>query len=210
MLAELFELVEMPEITPRYNIAPTQPVVAVHASEGAGRNCEMMHWGLIPSWADDPAIGTRMINARAETVATKPSFRSAFRQRRCLVVADGFYEWQKLERRKQPHYIRLRDGKPFAFAGLWERWNKGEGGPLDTCTIITTSPNELIENLHDRMPVILPPNHFEDWLEPEPLALSRLQDLLVPYPAEGMEAYPVSTYVNKPANDGPECVARVD
>ncbi len=210
VLAELFELVEMPEITPRYNIAPTQPVVAVHASEGAGRHCEMMHWGLIPSWADDPAIGARMINARAETVATKPSFRSAFRQRRCLVVADGFYEWQKLERRKQPHHIRLRDGRPFAFAGLWENWESGDRASVPasvrSCTIITTEPNELVAPLHNRMPVILHTRDYSVWLASEAKQFDTLGRLLRPYPADEMEASPVSTRVNKPSNDSPECI----
>lgn len=210
VLAELFELVEMPEIAPRYNIVPTQSVVAVHASEGAGRHCEMMHWGLIPSWADDPAIGARMINARAETVATKPAFRSAFRQRRCLVVADGFYEWQKLERRKQPHYIRLRDGRPFAFAGLWENWKSGDSASVPasirSCTIITTEPNELVAPLHNRMPVILHARDYGVWLASETRQLDILGRLLRPYPADEMEASPVSTRVNKPSNDSPECI----
>ena len=210
VLADVFDVDPPRELKPRFNIAPTQTIPIVRAGVKKKRECAMVRWGLVPAWAKDAKIGARMINARGETVAEKPSFRSAIASRRCLIPADGFYEWVRTGGGKQPHYIHFADGRPFAFAGLWERWNKGEGGPLDTCTIITTSPNELIENLHDRMPVILPPNHFEDWLEPEPLALSRLQDLLVPYPAEGMEAYPVSTYVNKPANDGPECVARVD
>jgi putative SOS response-associated peptidase YedK len=169
----------------------------------------MVRWGLVPSWAKDEKIGARMINARGETVAEKPSFRSAVRDRRCLVPASGFYEWVKIKGGKQPHYIHFSDGRPFAFAGLWERWSKGEGGPLDTCTIITTTPNERIAGLHDRMPVILPPESHDEWLRPEPLAADLLQELLVPHSAEGMEAYPVSTLVNKPANDGPECIARL-
>ena len=210
VLAALFELAEVPEITPRYNIAPTQSVVAVHASEGTGRHCEMMHWGLIPSWADDPAIGARMINARAETVATKPSFRSAFRQRRCLVVADGFYEWQKTERRKQPHYICLRGGRPFAFAGLWENWESRDSAStpasIRSCTIITTEPNELVAPLHNRMPVILAPDDYPQWLDTDIRSPERLAPLLTPYPGEAMTAHPVSTLVNTPANDNPECI----
>jgi putative SOS response-associated peptidase YedK len=169
----------------------------------------MVRWGLIPSWAKDEKMGARMINARGETVAEKPSFRSAVKTRRCLIPADGFYEWVRTGEGKQPHFIHFADARPFAFAGLWERWTKGGGEPLDTCTIITTSPNELIEDLHDRMPVILPADRYTEWLEPSPLNPDRLQELLVPHPAEGMEAYPVSTFVNKPANDGPECIARV-
>ena len=170
----------------------------------------MVRWGLVPSWAKDEKMGARMINARGETVAEKPSFRSAVKSRRCLVPANGFYEWVRTPDGKQPHYIHFSDGRVFAFAGLWERWTKGEGGPLDTCTIITTTPNDLIANLHDRMPVILPPDHFSEWLEPAPLTSAGLQDLLVPHTADGMEAYPVSTYVNKPANDDSECIARVE
>jgi putative SOS response-associated peptidase YedK len=155
-------------------------------------------------------MGARMINARAETVAEKPSFRSAVKSRRCLVPASGFYEWVKTDSGKQPHFVRFEDGRPFAFAGLWERWSKGDGDPVETCTIITASPNELMEKLHHRMPVILPPNLYDEWLELESLAPGRLTEILAPLSAEGMQAYPVSTYVNKPANDGPECLARSD
>jgi putative SOS response-associated peptidase YedK len=169
-----------------------------------------MRWGLIPSWADDPAIGARMINARAETVAMKPAFRSAFRQRRCLVIADGFYEWRKLPRRKQPHYIRLRDRKPFAFAGLWERWTGsdrvGDAASVLSCTIITTAPNELIAPLHNRMPVILRSKDYGTWLDPDTTQCDVLEPLLCPYPPDEMEAYPVSTHVNNPSNDTPECI----
>jgi putative SOS response-associated peptidase YedK len=150
-----------------------------------------------------------MINARGETVAEKPAFRSAVKQRRCLVPADGFYEWIKGPAGKQPHYIHFADGRPFAFAGLWERWTKGDE-PLDTFTIITTTPNALVAPLHDRMPVILPPSLFDEWLAPSPIEDSRLNDLLVPHSAEAMEVFPVSTYVNSPANDGVDCLQRVD
>ncbi len=169
----------------------------------------MLRWGLVPSWAKDPQMGARMINARGETVAEKPSFRSAVKSRRCLIPADGFYEWVKTDGGKQPHFIHFADARPFAFAGLWERWNKGEGDPLETCTIITTSPNDLIAGLHDRMPVILPDDRYDEWLKPEPLAADRLSEILVAHPAGQMEAYPVSTYVNKPANDDAGCIARV-
>jgi putative SOS response-associated peptidase YedK len=142
-------------------------------------------------------------------VAEKPSFRSAVKTRRCLIPADGFYEWVKTDGGKQPHYIHFADGRVFAFAGLWERWHKGGDEPLDTCTIITTTPNDLVAGLHDRMPVILPPEAFTEWLESQPLAADRLQEVLTPHHADDMEAYPVSTHVNKPANDDPECVVRV-
>jgi putative SOS response-associated peptidase YedK len=209
LLADVFDVDPPRELKPRFNIAPTQTIPIVRANKEGSRELALVRWGLVPSWAKDEKIGARMINARGETVAEKPSFRSAVKSRRCLIPADGFYEWVRTDEGKQPHFIHFSDGGPFALAGLWERWNKGGGGPLDTCTIITTTPNDLIADLHDRMPVILPPGHFTEWLEPAPLTPKRLQDLLVPHPPEGMEAYPVSTYVNKPVNDGPECIARV-
>jgi putative SOS response-associated peptidase YedK len=209
VLADVFDVDPPRKLAPRFNIAPTQTIPIVRAGREAGRECSLVRWGLVPSWAKDEKIGARMINARGETVAEKPSFRSAVKTRRCLIPANGFYEWVRTDSGKQPHFIHFGDARPFAFAGLWERWHKGEGGPLDTCTIITTSPNELIAELHDRMPVILPPARFDEWLKTTPMAPERLQEILAPHPAEGMEAYPVSTYVNKPANDGPECIARL-
>lgn len=207
VVAAVFELSEVPPIVPRYNITPTQPVSAVLlAAESSQRRVATFRWGLIPSWAKDSAIGARMINARAETVATKPSFRSAFRLRRCLVIADGFYEWQKLDRRKQPFHIRMRDGRPFAFAGLWERWKGTHGDVVDSCTLITTEPNELIAPLHNRMPVILAPESYERWLDPDMDQPDKLERLLRPYSADEMTAYPVGTRVNNPANDTSECI----
>lgn len=195
--------VHVPEgMQPRYNIAPTQPV-AVVANDGRNR-LDYFVWGLIPSWAKDPEIGSRMINARAETLAEKPSFRSAFRRRRCLILADGFYEWQKTDGgRKVPMYIRLASGQPFAFAGLWENWNSPDGSNILTCTIITTQPNSLMEPIHNRMPVILPPALYPIWLEPGEQDPARLAKLLVPYPPEEMSAYAVSPLVNSPHNDSP-------
>jgi putative SOS response-associated peptidase YedK len=207
VLADVFDVDPPRELRPRFNIAPTQTIPIVRAGKDPARECSMVRWGLVPSWAKDEKIGARMINARGETVAEKPSFRSAVKSRRCLIPADGFYEWVRTDSGKQPHFIHFADGRPFAFAGLWERWHKGEGGPLDTCTIITTTPNELIAELHDRMPVILSPARFEEWLEPAPMSPERLQEVLAPHPSEEMEAYPVSTYVNKPINDGPDCIA---
>jgi len=209
VLADVFDVDPPRGIAPRFNIAPTQTVAIVRAGNARPRELVTVRWGLVPSWAKDESIGARMINARAETVAEKPSFRSAIKSRRCLVPASGFYEWVKTGSVKQPHFIHFTDDRPFAFAGLWERWSKG-AEPLDSCTIITTSPNELISGLHDRMPVILPPEHHDEWLAPEPLPPERLADLLVPHPAESMEAYPVSTRVNRPGNDDPECIARVE
>src|SRR5687768_6935643 len=171
----------IPEQPARYNIAPTQPILAV-ANNRADR-FEHFHWGLIPSWAKDSAIGSRMINARAETLAEKPAFRTALRKRRCLVPADGFYEWRKEAdgKTKTPMYIRLRDKKPFAFAGLWEVWRSPDGTSVPSCTLITTSANNLVEGIHDRMPVIIPPEAYERWLDPKERDAGELKDLLKPY-----------------------------
>ena len=205
-LATLFDLDKIPEITPRYNIAPTQPVAAVRlVSQDQKREFTYLTWGLIPSWAKDIRMGSRMINARSETVAEKPSYRAAFKRRRCLIPAEGFYEWQKLEGRKQPHYIAMRDRNPFAIAGLWEHWEGGDGSVIESCTLLTTTPNELVKPLHNRMPVILHPDDYDEWLYPgaDP---GLLLHLLRPYSASEMMAYPVSTFVNSPANDGPDCI----
>ena len=170
------------------------------------RYLTQMHWGLIPSWAKDPAIGNRMINARAETLGVKPAFRVALRKRRCLVVADGFYEWQQRARGKQPIYIMLKSREPFGFAGLWDTWTSPEGEAIRTCTIITTDPNDLLKPIHDRMPVILTRDAEGVWLDPTIQEPARLLPLLKPYPPEEMEVYPVSTWVNKPAHDSPACI----
>jgi putative SOS response-associated peptidase YedK len=207
-LQESFPFVEMPQgMQPHFNIAPTQPVAVV---PNDGRNkLDFFVWGLIPSWAKDPGIGSRLINARAETLQEKPSFRTAFRRRRCLVLADGFYEWKQGERGKTPMYIRLASGKPFAFAGLWESWNSPDGSNVLSCTIITTQPNELMATIHNRMPVILPEEAYPIWLESGEADLQQLAGLLKPYPAEQMQAYPVSPLVNSPKNDLPEVIRPV-
>ncbi|MBD2100164.1 SOS response-associated peptidase [Leptolyngbya sp. FACHB-261] len=206
IVAEAFQLAEVPPLDPRYNIAPTQPVAVIRCTaEQPQRQLQQLRWGLIPSWAKDASIGSKLINARAETVAEKPSFRSAFSQRRCLVLADGFYEWQRLERGKQPFYIRVGEGEPFAFAGLWERW-RGPDGEVESCTLLTTEPNELMRPIHDRMPVILQPQDYDLWLDPSVREPAQVQPLLHPYPAEAMTAYTVSKQVNSPANDSPECI----
>ena len=166
-----------------------------------------LRWGLIPSWAKDPAIGNRLINARAETVAEKPSFRSAFAKRRCLVVADGFYEWRKTGKGKVPVYITLRSKRPFGFAGLYEHWKAPDGKEIRTCTIITTDSNELVRPIHDRMPVILPKAVEDRWLDPGEHDRGRLQALLQPYPSEEMDAYDVTTVVNNTRHDAPDCIA---
>ncbi len=192
--------------TPRYNIAPSQPILAL-PNEGTNR-ADFFVWGLIPSWAKDPSIGSRMINARAETLAEKPAFRSAYKYHRCLIFADGFFEWQARPgmKSKIPHFIRLKSRAPFAFAGLWEHWQPADGSEVRSAAIITTEPNELMASIHNRMPVILQPNTYSQWLDPAPQSPNRLQNLLVPYPAGEMEAYPVSTLVNSPGNDRAECV----
>jgi len=202
-----FPWVVIPEgIQPRYNIAPSQPV-AVIPNDGHNQ-LDFFTWGLVPSWAKDPTIGNRLINARAETLAEKPSFRTAFRRRRCLVLADGFYEWRKSAngRGKVPMYIRLKSRRPFGFAGLWEVWHSGEGDKILSCAIITTEPNSLVGEIHNRMPVILPEEAYAAWLDPDIQDSSQLTPLLLPYPADQMAAYPVSSAVNNPANESPECI----
>lgn len=209
-IREAFPGVTVPEgISPRYNIAPTQPV-AVISNENRSQ-LDFFLWGLIPSWSKDPSIGNRLINARAETLAEKPAFRAAFRRRRCLVLSDGFYEWRQEpgRRTKTPMYIRMESGKPFAFAGLWELWYSPDGSKILSCTIITTEPNTLLESIHNRMPVVLPESAYDLWLAPEEQDPARLQELLQPYPADKMTAYSVSTLVNSPGNESRECILPV-
>lgn len=194
------------QFSPRFNIAPSQPVLAI-PNDGAHK-ADFFMWGLIPSWAKDPAIGNRLINARAETLAEKPSFRGSFKYKRCLILADGFYEWQKQPgtKTKVPHFIHMKDRRPFAFAGLWDNWTSPDGSQVRSCTIVTTEPNELMAALHNRMPVILQPADYERWLDPAPQTPDNLNPLLKPFPADAMSAYPVSTLVNSPANDRAELV----
>jgi putative SOS response-associated peptidase YedK len=209
-LAEAFQLKTTPAVAPRYNIAPTQPVATVTATlENPEPQFQLLRWGLIPSWAKDPAIGNRLINARAETVSEKPSFRAAFKRRRCLVLADGFYEWQRQANRKtkQPYYFFLKEHQPFAFAGLWEHWTDPDsGGELQTCTLLTTDANDLMEPIHNRMPVILAPEHYDPWLDPGHYNPGELQAMLKPFNSDAMDCYAVSTLVNKPQNESPECI----
>jgi putative SOS response-associated peptidase YedK len=207
-LAEHFHLHTVPDLAPRYNIAPTQSVAVVRAAALEGRTLTMARWGLVPSWAADPSIGNRLLNARAETVADKPAFRAALRQRRCLIPADGFYEWQPLPgRKKLPYHIRLRRGGPFAFAGLWERWPAPDGRPLESCTILTTEANELVRPIHDRMPVILQEEAYAAWLNPEQHDVHRIQTWLRPYLAEEMLAVAVGAAVGNARFDDPQCLA---
>ena len=235
-LHELMDLIGAPlNLQPRYNVAPGQEVAIVRAADPGsqearpgqcpdsfrvskgtgGRRLSMLRWGLVPAWARDSSIGSRLINARSETVAEKPAFRAAYRRRRCLVPADGFYEWQRRGGGRQPWLFGLRNGSPFAFAGLWERWTAPEdqaparslfgpepGGPVETFTILTTAANETVAPVHGRMPVILPPDAYGSWLAGEDIPLG-------PCPADDMHAHPVSTLVNRPASDDPRCVEPV-
>lgn len=192
------------EFRPRYNIAPTQQIVTV-TNDGT-RRAQLMRWGLVPFWAKDLKIGNRMINAVGETLATKPAFRAAFKKRRCLILADGFFEWRTDGKNKIQNYIFLKSRKPFAFAGLWETWKSPEGETVKSCTIVTTSPNEFITPIHNRMPVILSEETEVLWLYPMTEDARVLTPLLIPSPSELMDSYLVSSYVNSPRNEGPECI----
>jgi putative SOS response-associated peptidase YedK len=207
-LAKEFKVAEVPEIEARYNIAPTQEILAVREL-GDRREMAFFKWGLVPSWAKDVSMGARLINARSETVQEKPSFREAFKKRRCIIPADGFYEWQRTGGKKQPFFFRMRDEHTFGFAGLWERW-EGEGGQaINSCTILTTEANEVLHPVHDRMPVILHPDDYPLWLDGDERERVLLGELLRPYPAEEMIGYPVSTLVNSPSNKGAGLIEEV-
>lgn len=217
-LSAFLDALRMPLLAgmfPRYNICPTQPVACIRQSEENKLQAASLRWGLVPSWADDLKIGARMINARSETVATKPAFRAAFKSRRCLVVADGFYEWKKTGKTKQPYYISRIDGQPMLMAGLWESWldktSKTETAdqPVETCTILTTEANSIMQPLHDRMPVILQQEHFDFWLDNQFNDQAQLEKILVPFAADELQTWPVDKLVNKAANDEPRCVEPV-
>lgn len=203
VIAQRFNLLWVPEFSAHYNIAPTQMIPVVRDTE-QGRELALLKWGLIPSWATDPTIGVKLINARAESLAAKPAYRSAYRSRRCLIPADAFYEWKPIAGRKPPYCIRMIDQSPFAMAGLWEHWVDPSGQPLDTCTIITTEANTLVGELHDRMPAILAPGDCAAWLH---AGNAQAQELLKPFPPEQMSAYPVTLRVNNVKNDDAECLA---
>jgi len=194
---------------PRYNIAPSQEILA--ARNLPEPQFELLHWGLIPSWAKDKSIGNRIINARAETLAVKPAFKNALKKRRCLIPGDGFYEWRKEgDGGKTPLYIQMKNRRLFAFAGLWETWTSDEGERIDSCTIITVPPNELLKTIHDRMPAILLEEDQRRWLEPGEKMPEEVEKLLKPYPAAEMQAYPVSRHVNSPASDSADCIEPVE
>ena len=209
-LIDQFLLTSPPDLslTPRFNIAPTQTIMAVRRqAEHPERELAAFHWGLIPSWSKDAKIGNRMINARSETVAEKPSFRDAFKHRRCLILCDGYYEWQAEGGRKQPYFFHREDDQPFAFAGLWERWTDPQSGSnKETTTILTTAASEAVRPFHHRMPVILGADDYDCWLDPEQSDRSLLEPLLVPQSAENLLIDPVSTLVNSPRNDDPRCL----
>jgi putative SOS response-associated peptidase YedK len=211
-LTEIFPWVndDLPEVPPRYNIAPTQPILAI--ANDKPDKYDFFYWGLVPPWAKDTSIGARMINARGETLGSQSAFRNAYRRRRCLIPADGFYEWKKSpdSRKKTPMHIRMRSGKPFAFGGLWETWSSPDGSQLRSCTIVTTKPNELMATMHDRMPVIIPPEAYREWLDAGERSPGELDKLLVPYREGELEATAVSTFVNSAKNDGPACIAPPD
>jgi len=208
-VVRLFGLPAAPEVEPRWNIAPTQFVATVREA-GGPRELAMLYWGLVPSWAKEKSIGARMINARSETLTEKPSFRTAFQRRRCLVLADGWYEWQRAGAAKQPYFIAFEDGAPFGMAGLWERWrDSATGEPLESCCIVTTTPATAVAHVHDRMPVIVPPDAYGEWLDPRNADTARLARLLGPSKLPGLAARPVSRRVNDARNQGPELIELV-
>lgn len=201
---KFFGISEVGDVQPRFNVAPTQSVPVIREASDGSRRLSAMRWGLVPAWAKE--FGDGLINARAETVNEKPSFRQAFRQRRCIIPASGFYEWQKHNGKKIPHYVKMSGDVPMPFAGLWESWRSPEGQVLESCAILTTAANPAIAPIHDRMPVILHPDEFSLWLDREVHEADRLAPLFAPYPADRLEVYPVSSLVNSPANDAPSCI----
>jgi putative SOS response-associated peptidase YedK len=207
-LAQAFEVDEVLTVEARYNIAPTQNVLGVRQTADH-REATNFRWGLIPSWAKDASMGARLINARSETVTEKPAFREAFKRRRCIIPADGFYEWQRTESKKQPYYFFMKDERPFGFAGLWERWKDTDGDAVESCSILTTEANELLKHFHDRMPVILHPDDYGLWLNDDVREVDSLKELLQPYTASEMRAYPVSTLVNSPGHQGERLIEQL-
>jgi putative SOS response-associated peptidase YedK len=208
--ASHFDLDSLCAAEPRYNVAPTQPVLAIRQTDGGKRELVRLRWGLVPAWSKGPDNRYSMINARAETVSTKPAYRNAFKLRRCLIPAEGFYEWEAGEGGKTPFLIRREDSAPFTMAGLWERWRGDDGAHLESCTIIVTDANALVRGIHERMPVILPPGDYGAWLDPGNTDTERLLGLLKPTGAEAWSLHPVPRQVNSPRNDGPELLKRVD
>ena len=203
-LADLFQLTDVPEAAPRYNIAPSQQILAVGLDKVGLPAVASFRWGLVPRWAADAKLAP--INARSETAADKPMFAEALRKRRCLIPASGFFEWLRQGMAKQPFAIRLADDRPFAFAGLWEAWRPESGPPLLTCCILTTAANDLVRPVHDRMPVILDPRHYGTWVDRAVQEPADLAPMLRPFAAERIRVYPVTPWVNSPWNDDPRCL----
>jgi putative SOS response-associated peptidase YedK len=211
VIARWYELMQRLEFGPRYNIAPTQPIVAVRNNANQQREGVMLRWGLVPFWAKDPSIGSRLINARSESAAEKPSFREAMKKRRCLIPASGFYEWKKIGGAKQPYYITREDRDVLTFAGLWEFWkDKDTGEAIESCTILTTTANKSLHHLHERMPVLLPREAWQQWLDVEQYDPKKLSKLLKPEPEKGWTILPVNRRVNSPANDDPTVLETVE
>ena len=207
--ARLFGVDTSIKAKPSFNITPTQDILACRTNQDGKRELTLLKWGLLPSWSKEPKSTYSTINARAETVATKPAFRHAFKRQRCLIAGDGFYEWKQTDHGKQPYYIFLKDHQPFAFAGLWEHW-EGEGHePIESATIIVTSANKTIEGIHNRMPVILPPSAYDEWLDPEVTDKEHLEGLLRQYPAEEIDMYAVSKYMNSAKNNDARCITEL-
>ena len=206
LLTVIYEIFAPEKVIPRYNIAPTQEVQVVREAVDGSRILSNVRWGLVPHWAKDTSSGSKMINARSETVHEKPSFRLAIKTRRCIVPASGFFEWAMTPNGKIPHYITTQDGSPFSFAGIWENWKTHDGNSLETCSILTTEANSLMKSIHDRMPVILHRGKFDRWLDPEETDPLHLQHFYKPYPSELMQLWPVSTLVNSSRNDNPACI----
>ena len=207
LIAEYFDTDNDVDWEPRYNIAPSQPVGIIRQDPSTPeRHFSLARWGLIPSWASDASIGFKTINARSETVANKPAFRDAFTSRRCLLPADGFFEWSRRGREKQPFHFGMQDDSLFAFAGLWDRWRDPEGAVIESCSILTTNANSLLADIHDRMPVILRQENYDLWLDPGFKDVKALAEVLVPFDAAQMRRFPVSTRINSVTNDDPECV----
>ncbi|HTF25888.1 MAG TPA: SOS response-associated peptidase [Candidatus Limnocylindria bacterium] len=210
-LAERFQAADAEfEDRPRYNIAPTQPVLTVRREHGQKvRHFTTMRWGLIPSWAKDMSIGNKTLNARSETVTTTPAFRDSILSKRCLIPADGFYEWRKMGSVKQPYCFEVGEGEVFALAGLWDQWTSPDGEIIESCTILTTTPNSLVADLHDRMPVIVPPDKYNLWLDPDVTDFKAICDILKPYDAMAMRLYPVNRKLNNSNNDDAESASPV-
>jgi putative SOS response-associated peptidase YedK len=209
LLSAIYNLPTVPDLPPRYNIAPSQPVAAVRQNAAGERELACLQWGLIPPWAKDPAIGHKLINARSETAHEKPSFRQALRARRCIIPASGFYEWRTEGKARLPYYIHRRDGEVLSLAGLWERWTPPAGAPLETCTILTTAANSLVRQFHQRMPVLLDRQVFALWLDCDIADSNRLAELFQSLSGEELEAYPVTRDVNSPGHDHPGCIVPI-